>query len=60
MLVPGGLPDGKLLVQHPEKLRVQQRHLLEVRAASLALGFYVFTGSNVGVEVFPVVFSLAR
>lgn len=49
-----------MLVQHPEKLRVQQRHLLEVQAASLAPGFYVFTGSNVGVEVFPVVFSLAR
>lgn len=23
-------------------------------------GVYVFTGSNVGVEVFPIVFSLAR
>lgn len=47
-------------MQHLENLHVQQRHLLELQAALLALGFYVFTGSNVGVEVFPVVFSLAR
>lgn len=49
-----------MLVQHPEKLCVQQRHLSEVQAALLAPGFYIFPGSNVGVEVFPVVFSLAR
>ena len=40
-----------MLVQHPEKLRVQQRHLLEVQAALLARGFYIFTGDNMGVEV---------